>query len=205
MIKFILAYDENNYELGYFFKKCAEDLKESLEEEIHQLALELSSHKLTSTYLELKMEIYSDTRFIFTAYSHGSEDRLSSSETYLSTNSNLKPFQDSLFYTFSCLSGLKLGNKLIENNCLAFVGYKAEAYIVTRNEDIFKEGANFGLKKFLQGENIESSINQMKNKYSELIDNTFSEFPIVASMLRRNRDGLILLGNGNLLASDLMN
>lgn len=198
MIKFILAYDEGNAELGNFFNMCATDLKNSFIADKHELVLEIPSRRLNTYFLELSLAQYKEAKFIFTAYSHGSEDRLTSHEVYLSTNSNLQPFQNSLFYTFSCLTGVNLGTKLVDNGCLAFVGYKVEAYIITRNEDIFTEGANFGLKQFLSGESIGNSIKQMKNKHSELIDATYEKYPLVASTLRSNRDGLILIGNTEL-------
>jgi hypothetical protein len=203
MIKFILAYDEGNVELGYFFNKCAIDLKNSLIADKHFLALEIPSQRLNELYLGLKVEFYTEDKFIFTAYSHGDENRLTSTETYLSTNSNLQPYKNTLFYTFSCLTGVTLGKKLIENGCLAFVGYKIEACIITRNEDIFIECSNFGLKQFILGENIGDSLKQMKDKHSELIDATYKKYPLVASTLRRNRNGLVLYGDKSLVINHL--
>lgn len=203
MIKFILAYDEKDTQLGRFFNMCAEDVKQSLIEDKHQLALEISSQKLNTFFFEIALPNYTAKKFIFTAYSHGNEDRLTSNSTYLSVDSDLQPFQNSLFYTFSCLTGVTLGNKLIEKGCLAFLGYRIEAHIITYNEDIFTECSNFGLKRFIGGENISIALKQMKDKHTELIDETYEKYPLVASTLRRNRDGLVLYGNRNLSIDDL--
>lgn len=203
MIQFILACDEKDPKLGHFFEMCATDVKSNLLPEKHDLALEIPSQKLTEVYMDMRLSDYTESHFVFLAYSHGNENNLLSPESYLSVNSNLKPFKNTLFYTFSCSTGVNLGSKLIENGCIAFVGYKVEACIVTRNEDIFVECANFGLKTFIAGENVSSSVKQMKNRHTEWIDKTYNKYPLVASTLRKNRDGLVIHGD-NTLKIDMM-
>ncbi len=204
MIKFILAYDENDTQMGRFFNMCAIDLKNSLVADKHELVLEIPSQRLNTYFLEFSLPLYTEAKFIFTAYSHGGEDRLTSSETYLSTDSDLQVFQNSLFYTFSCLTGIHLGSRLVDEGCLAFVGYKIKAHIITHNEDVFTECSNFGLKQFISGKSIGDSLKQMKDKHSELIDATLEKYPLVALTLRRNRNGLILHGNPNLTIDNLL-
>jgi len=203
MIPFILAYDERDTDLGHFFEMCAFDVQNNLMSDEHRLEVEITSQKLTEVYMDMKLSAYTENHFVFLAYSHGNENNLLSPESYLNVNSNLKPFKNTLFYTFSCSTGVNLGNKLIENGCIAFVGYKIEACIVTRNEDVFVECANFGLKIFIAGENVSSSLKQMKDRHTEWIDKTYNKYPLVASVLRKNRDGLVLHGDKTLKISQL--
>ena len=189
--------------LGHFFNLCATDIKKYLSSETHNLILEISDNLLNEVYLDIKMAGLINERFIFTAYSHGQQNKLISLEPYLHTKSNLKPYKYSLFYTFSCLSGIDLGKKLIEEGCFAFLGYTVEACIVTFNEDIFMICTNHGLKEFMSGVNVSDSLKSMKLKHTEMIDKTYSKYPLVASTLRKNRDGLILHGNPDLKIVDL--
>ncbi len=203
MIPFILAYDEKDTDLGHFFEKCATDAKNNLVSDRHSLEVEITNQKLTAVYMDMKLSAYTENHFVFLAYSHGNENNLLSPEPYLSVNSNLKPFKNTLFYTFSCSTGLNLGSRLIENGCITFVGYKIEACIVTRNEDIFMDCANFGLNSFISGENIGNSLKQMKDRHTYWIDQTYEKYPLVASTLRKNRDGLVLHGDKTLTISQL--
>ncbi len=193
MIKIILAYDKDNHTLGEYFDYCASDISQYFNDGQHGI-VKITGRILNSAYMDLELLKYEKIPFLFIAYSHGTKHSLISDEEYLSNNSNLLPFQDSFFYTFSCSSGIELGINLVDKGARVFIGYKSDVYIITTYQQIFAECANEGMKHFLKGENVRDSFSKMKEKHNEEIDNTYSKNFLVASTIRQNRDSLILKG-----------
>ena len=193
MIKIILAYDEDNYTLGEYFAYCAFNISQYFNDEQHGI-IKITGRVLNSAYIDLELSKHENIPFLFIAYSHGTKHSLISDEEYLSNSSNLLPFQDSFFYTFSCSSGIELGMNLIDNGAKVFIGYKSDVYIITTYQQIFAECANEGMKYFLKGESVENSFLKMIEKHNDEIDNIYSKNFFVASTIRQNRDSLILKG-----------
>lgn len=203
MIDIFVACDEKDQKLGDYFLVCMDNIKEVIQSKGYNFH-PIQSDNLNVAYLEIRLSDLADKKKLFLAYSHGTEDSLLSSETYLHLNHGYQYFGQSLFYTFSCSSGIKLGPKLIESGCLAFVGYKSVVSIITTYQEIFSLCANHGIKEFIGGMTIKESYISMKEYYTEEIDNTYSKNFIVASELRQNRDSLILLGNGEINMCDFL-
>ena len=112
--------------------------------------------------------------FIFIAYSHGNEKALCcGNENYIEKGVNAHNFGKSLFYTNACLVGKELGIHLIEQGCLAFVGYEKESYKYTQpdKKEISKNCDNAGIISFLSDDiTIFEAYNQMKNYYTQQIN-----------------------------------
>ena len=193
MANTILAFDELDSVLGSFFQSC----KENLDLFFAQINIQptfLNSNKLNDLAIEIVTKEV--TSFVFGAYSHGSNDCLvkSASIPYVSST-NSSNFKNSFFYTFSCSSGMILGDNLIANGCHCFIGYKDIVAIWSTFPKPFINCANYGLIQFFKGENSHTIINQMKEKYNDEIDEMYRYDFLIASILKENRDGLILLGN----------
>ncbi len=199
MAKTILAFDELDSKLGLFFQCC----KENLDLFFAQINIQptfLNSNKLNDLAIEIVTKDVSS--FIFGAYSHGGNNCLvkSAKIPYVSST-NSSNFKNSFFYTFSCNSGIELGANLIENGCHCFIGYKDIVAIWSTFPKPFINCANYGLIQFFNGEESHSIINQMKEKYNDEIDNMYKQDFLIASILKDNRDGLIMLGKNISLKS----
>lgn len=193
MTSTILAFDELDKVLGSFFQSCKEDLDSFFDKSDIKPTF-LNSNKLND--LAIGFVTQDIPSFVFGAYSHGGSDCLlkSASIPYVSRN-NSANFKKSFFYTFSCSSGKELGTDLINNGCHCYIGYRDVIAIWSTYPKPFIECANHGLIQFFNGEESYTIINQMKNKYNEEIDNVYKEDFLIASILKDNRDALILHGN----------
>ena len=192
MAKTILAFDENDSVLGSFFQSCKENL-DSFFAQIDIQPTFLNSNTLNDLAIEIVTKDISS--FVFGAYSHGDNDCLlkKTSIPYISLT-NSSNFKNSFFYTFSCSTGKELGLNLIKNGCHCYIGYNDIVAIWSTYQKPFIECANYGIIQFFYGEESHTIINQMKEKYNDEIDNMYKQDFLIASILRDNRDGLIILG-----------
>jgi hypothetical protein len=194
MIEIILAYDKDDSTLGQYFEYCANDISQCFDNQQHNI-VKISGRILNSAYIDIQLSgQYTTIPFIFIAYSHGTKTSLKSEEEYLGINSDLQPFTDSFFYTFSCSSGHTLGEHIIQNGARVFIGYNTEIHIITTYQQIFAECANEGMKHFLSGDAIQLAFKKMKDRHNQEIDNIYSKNLLVASTIRKNRDALIMRG-----------
>ena len=192
MITAILAIDEQDDVLGDFYSDCLRDLQ-NIENEHVSLSY-IKSHSLNEAAISLKVPAAG--KFLFLAYSHGSANQLLSKgvNPYISDTINTHLFKQSFFYTCSCSTAIILGQSLIDNECASYIGYKDKFTVWDYNRPPFVECANFGYKLFLQGENIETIIAKMKDKYDEHIDNYNNDF-FGSVHLLANRNALSSLGD----------
>ncbi|MDR2038698.1 MAG: hypothetical protein LBQ60_12310 [Bacteroidales bacterium] len=210
MINFIIVSDDRDDNLGVYFNDCKnqilgllEELKESLEGSIN----EISGNQCNSAYIDLKVPTYHPNPFIFIAYSHGNEYALCSQEdNYVEKGANTQHFTNSLFYTTACSAGKELGPHLVEQGCLAFVGYENEinAYKKDEQKEISKNCDNAGIVSFLSEDiTIYESYKRMKNYYTQQIDRLEDVKDMMFAMnLIQARESLVCLGDKNLKKED---
>lgn len=191
MIDLIFAFDELDHDIGSFNQGCKEDYEEYFSESPYFLTF-INSNQLNATNVQIKVTKLNS--FIFVAYSHGEAHRLlTSSGEYISTSINNLEFKNSFFYTVSCNTGNELGNELCKQGCLCYLGYKSQFNSWSGYKQ-FSTCANVGLFKFVEGSSTASVMNLMKECYNNCIDGVYKEDYLVASLLRENRDGLIMIG-----------
>lgn len=205
MVKTIVAYDDNDSELGDYFA-CSHD---SINEVISTIAqiINVSIRGLACTEVSMNEAItpFNGGRFIFIGISHGNEEELISHEVYVGIN-NLGSFSNSLFYSCACSTGNKLGVDLINAGCLAFIGYSDTVYVILDYSEIFYNCQNHCIKEFLtNNEPIDVSFSKMIDYYNQEIDKLLPgdmDDLIAASYLLSNRDCLTLLGDRSLTMDD---
>ena len=192
MANTVIVVDEADTKLGSFFQVCIEDLNNFFNEINIQPTL-LNSLKLNDLSVQLTTEPLKS--FVFGAFSHGGKNCLVKSNTsYVSTTINNTCFNNSFFYTFSCSSGYELGNNLIDNGCLCFIGYNKIISIWSTYIQPFVICANHGLKLFYNGVNTFQIVKEMKEQYNHEIDTLYTKDFFIASILRENRDALVRHG-----------
>jgi hypothetical protein len=194
MANTILAFDELDKTLGFFFEACKNDLnvffKTTKVEPVH-----INSRTLNDLAVISAAEKYPS--FVFGGYSHGDKACLATKNPwrpYISIDLNGTHFKNSFFYTFSCSSGEGFGKDVIDKGCLCFIGYKAPIFIWDTYIEPFVNCANYGLKLFFQGHSTTSVLDQMTEYYDKEIDEVYEKDYFVSSILKENRDKLIFHG-----------
>lgn len=193
MADILLAFDEADNTMGSFNQACLETFEEYFESYSHKITY-VRSDRLSDLTISLLTE--NGKPLIFAAYSHGSEaGQLNGSVNgvYVSTDVNIDRFRNSFFYTVSCFSGTVLGTRLIEDGCLSFIGYKSLFHYWDGYKS-FPECANFGFFLFIEDHSTKTIYSKMVEKYNEQIDTMYQDNYLVASLLLKNRDALIHLG-----------
>lgn len=192
MIKTIVAIDEQDEILGEFFNECLCDLENFQNDKCAMTFIK--SNALND--LSISLTVPKNEKFVFLAYSHGADSELLANgrTPYISDSLNTTLFKSALFYTCSCFTGKKLGQLLIDNECISYIGYKEKFEVWDFNREPFVACANYGFRLFTEGHSVEIIIQKMKAKYDEQIDNYTNDF-FGAAHLLANKNALISLGN----------
>ena len=193
MANTVIVVDNTDEKLGAFFQICIDDLDNFFKQTAIQPIM-LYSHNLNDLSVQLTTQPLKT--FVFAAYSHGSDTSLlKSNSPYISTTLNNTCFHEAFFYTFSCKSGHELGSNLVENGCLCYIGYKRTVSIWDGFVQPFVICANHGLKLFFNGLSTSNILVEMKAQYNIEIDSFYQKDYMISSILRENRDALVLHGN----------
>src|SRR5690606_5216767 len=107
MVSTVLAVDNNDADLGDFFRECSEDLVTHFNHIKKGIKI-LDSTKLNDIIIKVTLEKLN--KFIFLVYSHGSENELLAKGAIpFITSENASDFCNSFFYTCSCHTAKVLG------------------------------------------------------------------------------------------------
>lgn len=192
MINILLAFDEEDDDIGSFNQGCKEDFEEFFVNKNNHNITYIGTSTLTEIEVQSKTAPLSS--FIFAAYSHGDIDKLvSKNGAYVSKNEGIKTFKDSFFYTVSCLSANELGTELINNGCKSYFGYKTQ-FSSWQGYICFSACANYGFFKFIEGNSTHTVYDLMIENYNKHIDDMYKDDMFQAAILLENRNGLIRLG-----------
>jgi len=207
MINTILAYDNQDIDLGDFFEKCALMTMNSINSNFN--VTEINSRCLNELTIQIKTEIINTKPFLFISFTHGSEIELLKGGTtpFISDTLNSSCLRNSFAYCFACYSGNKLGALLVENGAKTFVGYNGELKIQKffGAFEYFIVCATSGIVSFLLGESINNAVDKMKEKYTECVDLFYQKDMVIASWFMEHRDAIVLLGDSKLSMFDLYN
>jgi len=210
MISFIVAYDNQDINLGIYFEECKNQLLGVLTEhsEIVDRVHEIAGNLCNNAYIDMTIPLHNSNPFVFIAYSHGNEKALCcGNNRYVEKDINTHHFTNCLFYTTACSVGKELGKHLIEQGCLAFVGYERiiNVYQQDDKKEISRNCDNAGIIAFLS-ENITifEAYTKMKSYYTQQIDRLHNIRDILFTAdLVEARDALVCLGDKSLKKEDL--
>lgn len=199
MINTIIAYDNADPDLGAFFEKCATKTKENTDSSFN--IIEINSQSLNDLNLQLKADTVNDKAFLFISYTHGSETALLKNgiAPFISDSINVTCLKNSFSYCFACNAGKKLGQALIDNGAIAFVGFNDEVKIQKffNAFHCFIDCATSGIIFFFNGDDLANSIRKMKAKYTDYLDQFYLKDMLTASWFMEQRDSLVLFGDKN--------
>jgi len=205
MIRILTAYDDNDDELGDFLQMCYKDISDFAVKYDSISLMPLNGLMCTEAEIEASVNSFNKNRFIFIGFAHGLADCLATvNGKFVSTN-NCELFENSLFYSTSCLSARKLGPQLIRAGCISFIGYKSSIFILDDFSEVFILCKNSGIKRFLSEQcSITEAFYYMhetyQNNISLLQQGTEDEF-LAASILNKNKKALTILGDEPVTAS----
>jgi len=205
MINIVIAYDDQNADLGQYFIDCQNDITALLAEQDHLAnSCSLVTSRLCNVaYIDLAIPQINPSPFVFIAYTHGIDDGLRCDGVSFVSMDNCHHFSNSFFYSTACLIGKKLAPELIRHGCKAFIGFKEES--VAFKKASYKQTSikcdNFALQMFLTSNaSIGQSFDAMKNYYTNKIDHflELGEDLLFIGDLIANREALVCLGNKTL-------
>lgn len=207
MVNVVTCYDDNDSALGQYFEEVHEDLIESLRVSKSLVIKSIDGLNLTEKNVISTIDTLNGVSYVFVALSHGDECYLASSndEDYVDC-SNVNHFSNSLFFTTSCLTAVKLGPNLIKKGSHCYLGCNTETSVSFEDHwDKYVECENFFLKKFLLTNcTIEEAFKEMIGCYNRVIDELINLNEIFVAMeLIGNRDSFVILGDTSLTKTDL--
>jgi hypothetical protein len=201
MIDCVIVFDDQDTELGDFFKFCSECIKSNFQSASYSL-YEFDSSKLQSINLTKQIP------FVFLALSHGTEDSLIDSRDvpYLDILNLYKyQFQDTFFYAFACQLGKKLGKEIIRNGGKCFVGHDNDVWGCNDEpwKSMFSDPVKVFAANLAKGDSILVCIEKTKYKYDVLLDNAFRGGDLDTYMrLMDNLNSLVVYGDDTCTIND---
>ncbi len=206
MANFHIAFDHTNVPLGLYFEESKVDLINHINHIIPlSVVNEINSGRCNQAYIDMFIPTINVSNFIFVAYSHGLKNKLTANgDSYIESDINSNLFTNCFFYSMSCLTGIDLGLKLAKNDSHTFIGYRYDVNaLLSKYMKLSIDCDNFAIKKFIDGSTIVESFNLMKINFTTAVDYLESEGELLlASFLRKNRDALVLYGDGSRTIAD---
>lgn len=205
MTDVIIATDDLDGTLGTYFQLCATDLYNAIVVSggvNNYRVAQMTSVDLTASNIVTAVKGANVDKFVFVVFSHGSSTALGKNcqgGIFIDIAMGVSHFAGSLFYTFACSSGRKLGPQLVADGCHSFWGYKNPAYVIRAFDNDFVDCANYGFKMLLVGNDAQTSYDMMRDRHTAVANHlvSISEF-FAASVVVENRDNLVLHGNPSL-------
>ncbi len=208
MINIIIAYDDNDSELGDYFEISFNDINNTLSKIDDVKVKSIRGLDCTEDNVVEMIDSFEERLFGFVGLSHGIDSQLITDNDVYVDMDNLSHFNKSLFYSTACSSAVKLGKELIKNGCHSYVGFNQVTHATYEDfYDIYTKCENYCLKDFLNSNNtIEESFNNMLVYFDEqihLLDDESDEI-LVLMELMEIRDSFVLYGNKGLTKLDLI-
>lgn len=205
MVNLVIAFDDNDFELGSFFEDSFLHINNSIDTAKFSL-IQISGHDCNHLNIVEKISPLNPNSFVFVGYSHGNEDELVASDDYVGRDFGL--FINSFLYTTACCSASGLGPNLIQNGTRCFVGCTKNSCASNDDfHDVYILCENHCIREFLNSEKtIQQTFDEMKLLFDDKIDEMFNLGEIqVAMELLDNKDCMVALGNTLLTINDFVN
>ena len=201
MIRVIIAYDDNDAELGDYFDDSFKDFDNNLS--INNNTSTTAIRGLECNETNIKAIVPSNIPYIFIGLSHGNEQQLLTENDVYADSKDVLHFKNSLFYSPSCSTAIELGKRLIEAECVCYIGCARDT--LATYEDFYHlyiDCENYCIKEFINSnKTIETTYDEMLKYFDSKIDELFEQGDdeiLVAMELQHNKDSFVLEGNKQL-------
>ncbi len=210
MIEVIIAYDNNDADLGIFFELCKNDcitIINSVESNLARVRFsDVPSLQCSHAYLTINKSHLLNQPFITIVFTHGNNDSVVvNGNSFINANDDNSFFSQSFFYTNSCSTGKILGPKLIEQECRVFIGYSEKIYSF-KNEysDISLKCDTIGITSFLTEDitayDAYQNMIKLYTQESRKMQNNFDV--LAAGLMIEAREALTFLGDKEAKSDD---
>ena len=194
----LIVYDDLDSKRGEYFADSHQDLQHKLKPDVISYCQALNTKDCLAHTIDYYTRNFSGKKFIFIAYTHGTDKSIFVSEENYINESNAYLFNKSLFYACSCHSAKSLGQVLLDNGCSAFLGFNSSISSCNPEaEAIYQDCENTFIEQFLNTDGtIQECLKTMYNKYREMelhLSQNFNLFE--ASVLSRNLSAFQVLCN----------
>lgn len=206
MHKFLIAYDDNDADLGDYFNQSFQDIHAVISAVAGRQIDILNGLDSTETNIDSRIQAYNGGRFVFIGISHGDEPHLLTTNAIFVSDNNAARFCNSFFYTTACLTGRKLATKLLSEGCVTYVGFDDTVSVMENYYPVFIECENYAIKEFSRTDkSIKVVVEEMRvvftDAYVNLLNGSAEDF-LAATFLVGNRDKIVWYGNGDLTRAD---
>lgn len=205
MINVLLAYDDNDEELGDYFDLSYNDIADCLNNAggcnlTVICGLECTESNVASSATQLNTAPY-----VFIGLSHGNEEQLLTINDVFVDHVNVTHFSNSFFYTPACLSAQQLGTSIVDTGAHSFVGCFKETYATFEEHyPTYIACENYCIKEFLTTDkSIGVAFKEMMDYFDQQIDLMFDANEILVGMeLQDNKDSFHLFTGHGLTRED---
>lgn len=200
MEKVLIAYNDYASENSrQFFDNCATDIRNYCLEKNFDYYL-LTPPNLTEVQF---MEMAQDSKICYVA-SHGRSDSVvnEKGEEFVSTKTTNYNLNGKCFFAVSCYCAQNLKDELLRIGLKLFVGYR-DKYTEFPGYDEFMQSANYGLKVFIDGQNVAQMKGSINAEYDRLFDVLNEKNALAADALLDNKESLVIEGDDNLTIANL--
>lgn len=202
---FVLAFDNQDENLGLYFSECADEIRGTLPPKLAKGLIEISGEQLNIVNIDTRLSQINNSGFIFCAYSHGNITSLTNKKVaYIKNEVNTQNLRNGFIYTNACLAGDTLGPEIIEKGGRAFIGYNKEVHGILsgQHKKTSIRCDNYALILFLNNYSTKNALEKAKEYFTTQIDNI--GFGFIAAILRENRDSLVVYGDLDLTLDKLL-
>lgn len=206
MVDVISFIDEKDERLGTYFQdseKCLSDNVDSLENV--RIYKEVSSDICTMYSVNQLMSSVNG-KCICAVYTHGNSAAFMANGKPYINEENSKNFKDSFIYSTACLTAQTIGKRLIDDGCLAFVGFKNESQVLcdSYRANVIMNCDHACLFAFLNNDiSLEEAVKQGIAYYDAQIAKCKRvEDIFLKSILVANREALCVFGDKTLTRND---
>lgn len=200
MGKVLIAYNDDVSENSrQFFDDCATDIRNYCIGKSFDYDL-LAPPNLTEVQF---MDKAQDSKICYVA-SHGRPDSVvnEEEEEFVSTRTTNYNLNGKCFFAVSCFCAQNLKDELLRIGLKLFVGYR-DRYTEFPGYDEFTQSANYGLKVFIDGQNVAQMKNSIYAEYDRLFDVLNEKSALAADALLDNKESLVIEGDDNLTIANL--
>lgn len=206
MIDLISFTDENDKRLGAYFQNSKKFLSDNVESLDNVRIYKEVSSDICTMFSVNQLISSVNGKYICAIYTHGNPTAFMANGKPYINDANSKNFKDSFIYSTACLTAKTIGKKLIDDGCLAFVGFDNESQVLcdSYSANVIMNCDHACLFAFLNDDiSLEEAVKRGIAYYDTQIEKCNGvEDILLKSILVANREALCVFGDETLTRND---